>query len=193
MKTIEIYFDYASPWAYLASEIVPRRFGAATISWRPIYLRGLPAFATGVPYDAAKMAYAAVDFARCVAHEGVPFTPPASFPLDGLHGLRAAYVAMDAGVFDAFHPAMFRAAWAEHNDVSNKEVVGAILAAALGQGAAVGDALARMAEPAIKDRLRAATTEAVARGVFGVPTFMVGDEMFWGHDRMDYAARAAGV
>jgi 2-hydroxychromene-2-carboxylate isomerase len=194
MKHVDLYFDYASPWAYLASETVARRLPGVTIAWKPIYLRGLETFSKGLPYTGAKLDYLIKDFTRCTAHEGVPVAPPAAFPLDGLHALRAAYVAMDAGAFDRFHRAMFRAIWAEQRD-AGKETVAAILAEAVGPAVAktADEALAKMSEPAVKERLREATAKAAERGVFGTPTFFVGDEMFWGCDRMDYVARAAAA
>ncbi len=190
MKAIETYFDYASPWAYLASELMPRKLpslGAAVI-YRPIYLRGLDSFANGVPYSSSKLAYLMRDLARCAAHEGVTLTQPPTFPIDGLQALRGAIVAQDSGAFDRYHRAAFRAAWAEGRDITKKEVVGTLLAEALGSSEAT--ALEAMSVPSVKDRLREATAAAEARGVFGVPTFFVGDEMFWGHDRFDYVSRA---
>jgi 2-hydroxychromene-2-carboxylate isomerase len=78
---------------------------------------------------------------------------------------------------------MFRAAWQDRRDISNKQVV-AELARPLGLD---------LEDPSLKDALREATDVAVKRGVFGVPTFFVGDEMFWGHDRMHHVVRAAKV
>lgn len=94
-------------------------------------------------------------------------------------------------MFERYHHTTFRACWAEARDISKKEVVAGLLAEALGTTEAA--ALEAMSAQSIKDRLRDATTEAGARGVFGVPTFFVGDEMFWGHDRFDYVARAAAT
>ena len=191
MKSIETYFDYASPWAYLASELMPRKLPSlgATVIHRPIYLRGLESFSKGVPYTQSKLAYLMRDLVRCAEHEGVTLTQPPTFPVDGLHALRGAIVAQDSGAFDRYHRNAFRAAWANGRDINERDVVATILAEALGSSEAT--ALEAMAVPDIKQRLRDATAAAEARGVFGVPTFFVGDEMFWGHDRFDYVARAA--
>jgi 2-hydroxychromene-2-carboxylate isomerase len=107
--------------------------------------------------------------------------------------LRAAIVAQGRGddVFARYHRAAFRAAWSEQRDVSNKEVAAALLAEAIGSSSA--EAEAAMADRAVKTKLRENTEQAAARGAFGVPTFFVGDEMFWGHDRMDYVLRAASI
>ncbi|MFO0551477.1 MAG: 2-hydroxychromene-2-carboxylate isomerase [Polyangiaceae bacterium] len=189
MKTVEFYFDYASPWSYLATELIQRRLGGVEIVYRPIYLRGLESFKNGVPYVGAKLAYIARDLIRCAAHEQIQLEPPAAFPLDGLHALRAAIVALDRGCFEAFHKPMFRAAWVERREIT-KELAVEKLAAAL-EGAPEADVLAAMT--GAKERLRELTDEAVKRGVFGVPAFVVGDELFWGHDRMDYVAREAAA
>lgn len=190
MKKVDVYFDYASPWAYLAREVLERDFPGLATRARPIYLRGLESFATGVPYGASKLAYIARDLARCAEHERVPLAPPARFPVDGLHALRGALIAEERGVFDRYHRAMFRAAWSEQRDTSDRSVAAAILAEAIGVSAE--EAERAITDPAVKARLREATDEAAARGVFGVPTFFVDDEMFWGHDRIAYVARAAG-
>jgi 2-hydroxychromene-2-carboxylate isomerase len=189
MKTIELYFDYASPWAYLANELLPRKLPGLPVTYRPMYLRGLETFSKGLPYTNAKLAYLMRDIQRCAEYEGVPLAPPVSFPIDGLQALRGALVAQDNGAFDRYHRDLFRGAWATGRDVNKREVVAAILAEALGSNEAT--ALEALAAAPIKDRLREATLAAEARGIFGTPTFFVGDEMFWGHDRFDYVARAA--
>lgn len=181
MRSIEFLYDYASPWSFLADQIVERKLPSTTIVRRPVYLRGFEAFSTGIPYSSAKLVYIVKDFERCAAHEGVTIRMPTRFPLNGLHALRAAIAAQEAGTFPAFHAAMFRAAWQEDRDISDREVVREI---------AAQHGVSEFETKAVKDKLRADTEAAVARGVFGVPTFFVGDEMFWGHDRLDFVARA---
>src|SRR5262245_2700852 len=124
--TTEMYFDYASPWAYLADAVLARRLPGVTIAYRPIYLRGLESFASGIPYSAAKAQYVVQDFARCAAHEGVAFTAPPVFPINGLYALRGALAAEREGCFADYHAAMFRAAWRDGRDVSSKATVAEI-------------------------------------------------------------------
>ena len=186
MPTVEVYFDYASPWSYLADALIPRRLPGVEVTLRPVYLRGLESFATGIPYTPAKLDYIVRDFARCVEHEGVPTATPHTFPINGLYALRGALAAEKVGGLSRYHAAMSRAAWAEGRDVSSKDLVAAI-ARELGLEA-VADGLDA---PEIKAELKSRTESAAARGIFGVPTFAVGDELYWGHDRMDYVARAA--
>ena len=96
--------------------------------------------------------------------------------------LRAAFVARDEGRFAAFHHPAYRARWAEAIDLSERDVVRRLLA----EAGLDGDAsLARAESEEIGDRLARETEGAIARGVFGVPTLFVGDEMFWGNDRFE--------
>lgn len=188
MALIEFAFDYASPWSFLASALAPRALPGAILAYVPVYLRGFEAFAKGLPYGSAKMAYMARDFQRCAEHEKIRVAPPAAFPINGLHALRGAIGAERAGVFGAYHEAMFRAAWQESRDISDKAVV-----VALGREvgfSAIADAID---DPEVKATLRANTERAAARGAFGVPSFFVGEELFWGHDRMHLVAIAAGL
>jgi 2-hydroxychromene-2-carboxylate isomerase len=189
MKNVIVHYDYASPWAFIASEIALRKLPGVPLTWVPTYLRGLESFATGVPYSSAKLTYITRDLVRVAEHEKVNLQPPANFPVDGLATLRGAIVAQERNAFDRYHRAAFRATWSERKDVSNKGVAAALLAEAIGTTAA--EAEAAMADAAVKTKLRENTEQAAAKGVFGVPTFFVGDEMFWGHDRMDYVLRAA--
>jgi 2-hydroxychromene-2-carboxylate isomerase len=111
---------------------------------------------------------------------------PASFPVNGLYALRGAVAARRAGMFDVYHRAMFRAVWADGRETSNREAVAQIM-----RTLGLGDLVAGLDDASIKDELRTTTEAAARRGVFGVPTFVVGSELYWGHDRMHQVARAA--
>jgi 2-hydroxychromene-2-carboxylate isomerase len=185
---IEFAFDYASPWSFLANATLARQFGEARVEYVPVYLRGFESFSQGVPYSSAKLSYLMRDFVRSAKHAGVAATMPGNFPINGLHALRAALAAQRAGAFPAVHEALFRAAWQQGKDVSDKAVV-----VAIAREAGFADVAERMDAPEIKNALRANTERMVARGAFGVPTFFVGEEMFWGHDRMHFAAEAAAA
>ncbi len=191
MQRVELYFDYASPWSYVAYELIPRKLPGVEVVFRTVYLRGLESFANGIPYSASKLQYFAQDLARCAEHEGVPVVYPSEFPVNGLSALRGALVAEERGKTPRYHTLAFRATWVEQRDIGKKEVAAEVLAEALGTSHA--EALAAIAGEDVKARLRERTEAAVRRGVFGVPTFFVGESMFWGHDRMDYVARALGL
>jgi 2-hydroxychromene-2-carboxylate isomerase/ketosteroid isomerase-like protein len=186
--TIEFVFDYASPWVYLASALVPERFAGLDVTYVPTYLRAFESFKEGLPYAPAKLAYLLADFRRIAGHVGLEPKMPSAFPINGVHALRGAIAAQREGdaTFHAYHRAMLAAVWEQDRDASSKEVVKVIAREAGAPG--VAEALE---DPSIKDVLRANGDRAIARGAFGVPTFFVGGEMFWGQDRMADAARAA--
>ena len=168
---------------YTAGEVADYQMAALLMA---IYLRGLETFARGMPYTSAKLRYSGADYLRCAAHEGVATRFPTVFPVNGLYAVRGALVALASGGFADYHARMFAAAWRDDRDLSRKEVVVEVARDA-GQDASFAE---RLDDPAIKDKLRADTAAAQARGVFGTPSFFVGDELFWGHDRLDYVARA---
>ncbi len=186
-EPIDFYFDFSSPYAYLASHRIgelAERFGRA-VTWRPMML-GVAFAATGgkplveIPL---KGDYAKVDLVRTARLAGIPFRLPSRFPLATLAAARTYYWLEETSPAAAvpFAAAAFGAFFAEDRDISDREVIADLLAGA-GVDAAVG--LAAIATPGIKERLRAVNDEAVARGVFGSPFFFVDGEPFWGFDRL---------
>lgn len=186
MRDVEFLFDYASPYAYLANERAQAVLPGVRIQHVPVYLRGFEAFSKGVPFTAPRLAYILEDLRRCAAEYGLPFHVPATFPVNGLYALRGAIAARRAGMFDVYHRAMFRAVWAEGRETSNRDAVAQIV-----RTLGLGDLVAGLDDPSIKAELKATTEAAARRGVFGVPSFIVGSELYWGHDRMHQVARAA--
>ena len=182
---IEFLYDYASPFSFLANELVAKRFPGASIDYHPIYLRGFELFAKGLPYPATKLAYLMQALRRCAAENAIEVRLPAKFPVNGLYALRGALAAKREGCFDAYHTAMFRAAWQTGRDISSREAV-----AAIANELEMPAVAAALDDTALKDQLRTDTEAAAKRGAFGVPTFFVGTELFWGHDRMHQVARA---
>jgi len=183
--SIEFFWDAASPYTYLAStqlEAVAARAGAAVV-WKP-FLLGKVFEATGNKMPAAipaKGKHLFLDVQRWGAHYGVPVAFPKVFPVNSVLALRAGIAAGRHGQAAAFAKAVMKAYWADGADIGQPGVVGAI-AAALGlDGAAL---VAQAQEQPVKDQLRANTEEAVRRGAFGAPTFFVGEQMFWGNDRL---------
>jgi 2-hydroxychromene-2-carboxylate isomerase len=187
MATCQFLFDYASPWAYLADCLRPRLLPGVTVELCPVYLRGMSAFASGLPYSSDKLRYIMQDMVRCAAHEGIPLALPSAFPINGLYALRGALWCQDHGGLDAFHAAAFAAAWRDDRPLGERRVV---LELARECGLDVSAFSAGIDSEPVKSALKSRTAKAVERGVFGVPSFFVGDELFWGHDRLDYVARA---
>src|SRR5688572_9659488 len=87
-----------------------------------MYLRGLPAFANGLPYQGNKLRYIGRDLLRCAEHERVVLRFPSVFPVNGIHALRGALFAEEQGRFAAYHEAMFAAAWRDDRNISDKQV-----------------------------------------------------------------------
>jgi 2-hydroxychromene-2-carboxylate isomerase len=189
---IEFYFDYGSPFSYLADARLPAIAGrtGAAIVYRPMLL-GAVLKATGnaspmtVP---AKARYMGRELERWAKDYGVPFERnPFPFLANTLRLMRGAMASRKLGVFDRYHPAVFSAAWGHPVDLGDDAAFRAVL---LGAGIDPAELFRSIDDPGTKDELRQATELAVDRGVFGAPTFFVGDDMFWGNDRLDFVERA---
>lgn len=189
MATLEFFYDFVSPYSYLAStrvEAEAARVGG-TVRFRPFLLGGV-FVATGnrAPIDTpAKGRHLATDLGRWAARLGIPFTWPAKFPVSTVLAMRTAFAAEKAGKLVPFTHAMYRAYWAEGRDLSDP----AVIAEVAGKVGLDGAALLADA-PNHKEALKAQTQEAIDRGSFGAPTFFVGQEMFVGNDRLDFAVEA---
>lgn len=187
MKRVEFFYDYASTYSYLAHreiEALAERRGAELV-FRPMVL-GFVFKATGNSMPAAvpaKAAYMVQDVRRWVRRYDLPFHMPNVFPVNTIRALRGAVAALEDGTFSDYHHAVMTAYWANDQDIGDPEVLAAIAGSAGLDGAAL---LARCEAEPVKAALRANTDEAIARGVFGAPTFFVGDQMFWGNDRLDF-------
>ena len=197
--TLEFWFEFASTYSYPAAMRVARRASEreVTVVWRPFLLG--PIFGAqgwrDSPFNIypAKGQYMWRDLERICAREELPLRRPSRFPRNGLVAARVATAAEAEAWLPDFVRGMYRANFAEDREISEPAVVGDVLRAV---GADPSIWLERAQAPAVKDRLRAATESAQARGIFGAPSFVVDGELFWGNDRLDDAlewacARAA--
>lgn len=190
---VEYFFDVGSPTSYLAWTQLPRIAVAAgaTIVWRPMLLGGVfkatgNASPVAVP---AKGRWMGADIARWARRYGVPFRFNPHFPLNTLTLMRGA-AGLQLRRPESFQPyltAVYEAMWEQGADLGDPAALAATVRAA-GIDAEVFAAIT--VDPEVKARLIATTEEAVARGVFGAPTFFVGGEMFFGQDRLDFVAEA---
>jgi 2-hydroxychromene-2-carboxylate isomerase len=191
-KQVEFYFDFGSPYSYLAYRALPAIAAAhgAQIVLQPMLLGGVFK-ATGNHSPAeipAKDRWLQLDLKRWAAHYGATFTRNPNFPINTLVLMRgAAGMQMRGPDFHKYVEAIFHAMWEEPRNLGEPQE----LAAVLRQAGFDADAFqALVGDPAVKEQLKKNTEEAVARGVFGAPTFFVGEEMFWGQDRLEFVAEA---
>ena len=192
-KTVEFLFDVGSPYTYLAYHQLPKVAQAhgADIVWTPVLLGGIFQ-ATGNKSPAevpAKGQYSNVDLQRWARAYGVGIKMNPDFPINTLPLMRGA-VAMQMRSDDEFHRylrAIFSAMFERPRNLNLPAEIGSVLA---GAGFDPVEFMALINDQSVKDRLKANTTGAVARGAFGAPTFYVGEEMFWGQDRLEFVAQA---
>ena len=186
-EPITFYFDFTSPYSYLASERIDElaaQYGRK-VQWRPVML-GAAFKASGMPLLVTiplKGDYSKRDFDRSARYMGIPYKFPPKFPVSSLAAARCYYWlhGQDCAKARAFAHAVFRAYWTEGRDISDTSVVLAIAGAL---GIEVGACETAIATQEIKDRVKSETDAAIAQGMFGAPYFMVDGEPFWGADRL---------
>lgn len=189
---IEFYFDFASPYSYIALqsfEALAAKYHRGVVH-RPMLLGAAfkvsgQGILTEIPL---KGEYAKRDFARSARFHGVPFKLPGTFPIATVNAARALLWLQSTGSAKsaAFVQRVLRAYFVEDRNINDPAVLGEI-AAELGIDAKA--MLAALQDPALKDKLKAAVDEAIARGIFGAPFFFVDGEPFWGHDRLPQMER----
>ncbi len=190
-RTLEFYFDYGSPYSYLADtqvEAIAQRTGA-TLARKPMLLGGV--FKSTGNHSPAEMpqksAWSGFDMPLWARHYGVPFQRNPFFPVNTLALMRGAAAAQIDGSFERYHPAIFKAMWIDGRNLNDIKEVAAVLVGAGLDPQKFGN---RIQEQDVKDRLKATTDEAVARGVFGAPTSFVDGKMFFGNDRLPFVELA---
>jgi 2-hydroxychromene-2-carboxylate isomerase len=190
-KTLEFYFDFGSPNAYLAYKRLPailERTGAE-LAYRPMLLGGVfKATGNQSPVAiAAKRPNSRNDLTRFVKRYAVPFAMNPHFPVNTLQLMRGAVAAEAGGYFAPYTETVFRGMWVERKNLGDADVLRQTLR---GAGLDVAPFEQAIASDEVKERLKSLTEQAVARGVFGAPTFFVGEEMFFGQDRLDFVEEA---
>ena len=158
--------------------------------YKPVFLGGIfkATCNPGPAKIAVKVSYMLTDLQRCAKVFGVPFAPNPHFPFNTLPLQRGAVAFLNTDGFDAYMDAVFNAAWVNQRNLNDVDEIGRILAEA---GFDPKDVMGRIGAPDVKGQLTQYTDEAISRGAFGVPTFFVGDEMFFGQDRLDFVLEAA--
>ena len=192
-RTVDFYFDFGSPAAYLAYTQLAKLSAdtGATVVMKPMLLGGVfQATGNRPPISVPlKGAYLFQDMGRYAKRYGVPLVMNPHFPINTITLMRA-----DVGLglrgddrLGSYRNAVFRAIWVDQQNLNDPASVANVLAKAGFDPVAM---MAIVADPQVKDALKNSTQAAVDRGIFGAPTFFVGDQMFWGQDRLDFVREA---
>ena len=193
-QVIELWFEFASNYSYLTVmriEPIARQAGV-TLIWRPFLLGAVfgelgmhePPFVT----QKEKGRYVWIDSARRAAKYGLPFNRPSEFPRLSVLPLRVALLGADEVRVPEFCRRIMHRNWVRDLEINSAD---AVIAALDGLVPDPESVLRAAQSDSAKQRLREQTSEAHRRGIFGAPTFLVGDEMFWGDDRLEDALHAA--
>ncbi|NNK17228.1 MAG: 2-hydroxychromene-2-carboxylate isomerase [Sulfitobacter sp.] len=196
---IEIWFEFAGTYSYLTVRRAPKLFKEAGVDfvWRPFLLgpifrnRGMAT--SPFVIDPLRGAYMWRDMERRAARFGLPFKRPGIFPANGLNAARLMTAAMEEPWCGDFAAAVFAAQFARNKDISDMNVLRQALR---GCGADPDHWIDVAGQDGAKAKLREATDHARKLGIFGAPSLVIGEELFWGDDRLedaiDWATRRAG-
>ena len=192
-KTIEFFFDFGSPTSYLAYTQLPKiaADAAATLAWRPMLLGGVfKATGNASPVSVpAKGKWMLSDLKLWARHYGVPLKFNPHFPINTLTLMRGAvgFQMRQPQEFERYVDVVYRALWESQLNLGDP----AVLAVTLHEAGFDGEAfMALVSDPEVKAKLVGNTEEAVTRGVFGAPTCFVGEQMFFGQDRLEFVRAA---
>lgn len=194
MPTVEFFWDVASPYTYLAStqmKDLAARTGA-TVEYRPFLLGGVfKATGNSMPATVqARAMYMGRDLMRWKARYGVPMKMPVAevaFPINSVKAMRVACALTEPGQGEAFCHAVMDAYWGQGKNVSEVEVLSEVIA---GLGLDPAATLEAATTQPVKDALRANSDDAVAKGAFGAPTFVVDGQLYFGNDRLHFVEAA---
>jgi 2-hydroxychromene-2-carboxylate isomerase len=190
MHTIEFFFDCSSPWTYLAFEAIQPIAARDDVEvvWKPILVGGVFNTVNPSVYEnrqkpvIPKARYYQKDLQDWARYVGVRIAMPPVFPVNSVKVMRGAFVAIEEGKLVPYARRAFARYWTELADISRDDEVRAIAADA---GLDADALMAKIAEPAYKERLKTTTDELIERGGFGSPTmFLDGDDMYFGNDRI---------
>lgn len=187
---VEFWYEFASTYSYPAAMRVEQTAKEAGVGlvWRPFLLG--PIFGSqgwnDSPFNIypAKGKYMWRDMARICEAQGLTLKEPVRFPQNGLKAARLAILGQDEDWSREFTRRVYLANFAEQKDISDEAVLSEILSSI---GLDAPSLIVRSNEQANKDRLKTQTEEAVSKGIFGAPSFLVGNELFWGNDRLEAA------
>ena len=178
-KKIEFYFDVVSPYSYFASKLICEvvKKNNAILNWKPILLGGIfkaigSPIAPGLAPE--KKPYLIKDLERISNYYKIPFKMPSEFPISSLLAMRVLS-SLKVNNIHFYAQKIFEAYWKDNKNIADKEVLTALIHS---------NSVEKANMQEIKDKLFNNTEAAVKRGIFGAPTFFIGNEMFFGHDRI---------
>lgn len=190
MRRLQFWYEFGSTYSYLSAMRIEDMAQAAgvTVDWKPFLLGPIfsaQGWATS-PFNLypAKGRYMVREMQRLTAQRGLPFQMPSPFPQNTLYAARLALIGHDEGWGPAFARAVFTAQFAEGANISDQHALATILG---GLGLESPVLMERADQPEIKERLRQQTEMADELGIFGAPSFLAFDELYWGDDRLEQA------
>ena len=194
MSTMDFWYEFASPYSYLAAMRIADMAKAkgVEVKWRPFLfgaifkMMKLPA--PPMQMCPQKFEYMWLDVVRQAKRRGLEMNQPPEFPRSAVLPSRVALIGLGEGWGEEFSRAVFQANFVHGEDIATPDVIDKILEGMDQDAPAI---LEQASSQEIKDQLRAQTQEAFDIKIFGVPTFMAGDEMFWGDDRLELALETA--
>ena len=191
MTTVEFFFDYSSPWTYLAFDRIEEfcEKNDAELIWKPFLVGGVFNKVNPSVYQRRenpvppKDNYYRKDMNDWARYQGITLIKPSVFPVNSVKALRGAFVAIEEGKISEYSRGCFSAYWTDDKDISQEDVLQPIAEAAGMDGEAF---MAKTTEERIKRKLFETTDEIIAREGFGSPTFFIDeDDMYFGNDRLE--------
>ena len=194
MKSVDFYFDCSSPWTYMAFVRVQPLAAErnATVNWKPILVGGVFNAVNKDVYEqrdamftdtGRRAQYLRKDMYDWAEHIGLEIGFPDFHPANSVKAMRGCLIALEDGKMIDYANKLFEAYWGESRDIGKLEVLNPI-AEAVG----IENFEERISEQSCKDKLRANTDELIERGGFGSPTMFVGEQMYFGNDRLELVA-----
>ena len=191
MTTVEFFFDYSSPWTYLAFDRIEEfcEKNGAELIWKPFLVGGVFNKVNPSVYQRRenpvppKDNYYRKDMNDWARYQGITLIKPSVFPVNSVKALRGAFVAIEEGKISEYSRGCFGAYWTDDKDISQEDVLQPIAESAGMDGEAF---MAKITEESIKRKLFETTDEIIAREGFGSPTFFIDeDDMYFGNDRLE--------
>jgi 2-hydroxychromene-2-carboxylate isomerase len=194
--TLQVFYGMSSPWAYMGAERIAKVAAGAGV---PMVLRPIRIIEAngGIPLRTrpdARQKYHVVELRRWSSFLGIPLNiEPRFYPCRSIEPAAQAVIAAQRAGLDAktFSFAIQRALWAEERDIADLDTLRALARETIGQAGA--DLVLDEQPASIVDEWQGNLAEAERLGIFGTPTYVIGTELFWGQDRIDFVACALGA